>query len=131
MSDENGLASSNGNDAGLLVLAVDGSVVSSQKEVLLALDVQAAGLERRGVIEALGQLQHLSGRHGEAGGGAPDGVTGPGKDGGLVDITRSHQVINISCVSGVCARGERPQRVGNRPLGTSVTLSLLTLPRHV
>lgn len=93
-----GLAGSHGNDAALLVLSVDGSVVSSQQKVLLASNVQTAGLQRRRVVEALGQLQNLGGRHGEARGGAPDGVTGSGENGGLIDLARSNQVVNVSCV---------------------------------
>jgi hypothetical protein len=100
-----GLAGSHGDNAGLLVLSVDGSVVGSQKEVLLASNVQTASLQRRGVVEALGQLQDLGGGHGEARGGAPDGVTGSGENGGLIDLARSNQVVNVSCVS-VAVGGE-------------------------
>lgn len=94
MCNEECLLSSNSNDAFLTVLAIDTSVVGTQQEVLLLLNVEAGSLELRGIVKASGELGNLSGSNVEVGGLGPDRIACPRVQSGLVK-TSSDKVINV------------------------------------
>ena len=78
MRNNQSLLGSDGNNALLALLTVDTPVVSTEEEVLLALDVETRSLELRRIIKALDKLGNLGGGDVEGGRLGPNRVTSAG-----------------------------------------------------
>lgn len=99
VANENGLLRSHGNHALSVVLAVDGAVVCPKHEVLLALQVQAVGLQRAGVVVALCELRDLSCAEHQVLRLCPLRVACSGVNCGPVDLAGGHEVVGVCYAS--------------------------------
>lgn len=79
------------------MFTIDRSLVSSDQEILLLLDVQPFGLQISWIAETLYDLSDLISHQGQSTGAGPDGVSSSGVKCRFVDLPCGDQVIGVSC----------------------------------